>query len=379
MSQIGPHTGRAFRVEIAETALADLRERLRRTRWPEPAAVSDWSQGVPLAYAQDLSAYWADGYDLRRLERRFNAHEQFVVEIDGLDLHVLHAPSPHPGALPLVLTHGWPGSIVEFLDVIPALIDPPDPADAFHVVCPTLPGYGFSGKPGAAGWSVERVAAAWARLMAELGYARYGAQGGDWGAFVSAAIGTVDPEHVVGIHTTLPRAPEVPGAPVTAKEEAALARLADFRARGAGYSAIQSTRPQTIGYGLVDSPAAQLTWIVDKFWAWVDHDGDLESVIARDVLLDNVTLYWLTGTGASSARIYWESFPRHLGADPVPVPTGVSAFPKEFALIPRSWAQRRFTDIRYWNDDHERGGHFASLEVPEVFVAELRTFFRLVR
>ncbi|MGQ0467479.1 MAG: epoxide hydrolase family protein [Sporichthyaceae bacterium] len=368
-----------FRIEIAEEDLADLRERLRRARWPEPASVPDWSQGVPLAYARELAAYWADGYDLRRLEHRINAYSQELVELDGLPIHVLHAPSRHPGALPLVLTHGWPGSIVEFLDVLPMLVDPPDPADAFHVVCPTLPGFGYSGKPSTNGWNVERIAAAWAELMARYGYGRYGAQGGDWGSFVTAAIGSQDPDHVAGVHMTLPRAPEVAGAPVSPKEQAGLERTAEFRARGAGYSAIQSTRPQTLGYGLVDSPAGQLAWIVDKFWAWTDHGGVLESVVSRDVLLDNVTMYWLTATGASSGRIYWESFPRHLGSDPVLVPAGVSLFPKEIAPLPRSWIEQRFRDLRYWNDDLDRGGHFASLEVPEVFVEELRTFFRLVR
>lgn len=368
-----------FRVEIADTAIADLRERLARTRWPEPETVPDWSQGTPLAYAQEVAAYWADGYDHGRLERRINAYEQYLVELDGLPIHVLDAPSPHPGALPLLLTHGWPGSIVEFLDVLPALTHPPDPADAFHVLCPTLPGFGWSGKPTRNGWNVERVARAWKQLMAELGHSRYGAQGGDWGSFVTAALGSADPEHVAGIHLTLPRAPEIAGAPVTEKEQAGLERLAEFRARGAGYSAIQSTRPQTVGYGLVDSPVAELTWILDKFWAWTDHDGDLEAVVDRDTLLDNVSVYWFTATGASSARIYWESFPRHLGSDPVPVPTGVSLFPREIAPLPRSWAERRFSDIRHWNDDLERGGHFASLEVPDVFVSELRTFFRMVR
>lgn len=375
MSQLG----KPFRVQIDEADIADLRDRLRRTRWPERETVADWSQGVPLAYARDLAAYWADGYDMRRLERRVNVHEQFLVEIGGLDIHVLHAPSPHPGALPLLLTHGWPGSIVEFLDVIPALTDPPDPADAFHVICPTLPGFGYSGKPQWNGWNVERIAAAWKELMAGLGHARYGAQGGDWGSFVTAALGSADPEHVAGIHMTLPRAPEIAGAAITEREKAGLERLAEFRARGAGYSAIQSTRPQTVGYGLLDSPVGEMAWIVDKFWAWTDHDGDLETVVDRDTMLDNVSMYWFTATGASSARIYWESFPRHLGTDPVPVPTGVSLFPREIAPLPRAWAEQRFTDIRYWRDDLERGGHFASLEVPEVFVEELRTFFRLVR
>jgi pimeloyl-ACP methyl ester carboxylesterase len=371
--------GTRFEVRVDPGAAADLRAALARTRWPEPATVSDWSQGVPLDVARELADYWAREYDMYRLEKRLNVHPQTIVELDGCPIHVLTARSPHAAALPLLLTHGWPGSVVEFLDVLPLLTDPPDPADAFHVVCPTLPGFGWSGKPSASGWTVERIAAAWADLMARQGSTRYGAAGGDWGAFVTAAIGAGDPEHVVGIHLTLPRAPEIADAPVTGKERAGLASTAQFRSRGSGYSAIQSTRPQTVGYGLVDSPVAQLTWILDKFWAWTDHDGDFETALDRDRVLDNVMTYWLTASGASSARIYWESFPRHLGSDPVSVPTGASIFPKEIAKIPRSWAQARFTDLRYWNDDLPRGGHFASLEVPELYVAELRKFFRLVR
>ena len=371
--------GSPFEIRVDPVAVADLRAALARTRWPEPETVSDWSQGVPLAVARRIAEYWAGHYDMYRLQKRLNVHPQAIVELDGCPIHVLTARSPHAQALPLLLTHGWPGSVVEFLEVLPLLTDPPDPADAFEVICPTLPGFGWSGKPTANGWSVERIAGAWADLMARQGITRYGAAGGDWGAFVTAAVGTRDPEHVVGIHLTLPRAPEVPDAPITAAEHAGLATTAEFRSRGSGYSAIQSTRPQTVGYGLVDSPVAQLTWILDKFWAWTDHDGDFESAVDRDRVLDNVMTYWLTGSGASSARIYWESFPRHLGSDPVSVPTGASIFPKEIAKIPRSWAQARFTDLRYWNDDLPRGGHFASLEVPEVYAAELRKFFRLVR
>jgi pimeloyl-ACP methyl ester carboxylesterase len=371
--------GVPFQVEIDAKEIDDLRERLLRTRWPEPATVEDWSQGVPLDYAREVVTYWVHGYDMNRLAQRMNVYPQFLVELDGLPIHVLHARSPHPQARPLVLTHGWPGSVVEFLDVIPALTDPPDPADAFHVVCPTLPGFGFSGKPSAPGWGVQRIARAWADLMARLGHDRYLAQGGDWGAFVTGDLGHVDPEHVAGIHMTLPRAKPVQGAELSDVDRQWLAQLEEFRARGQGYSTQQSTRPQTIGYGLVDSPAAQLTWILDKFWAWTDNDGDLEDVISRDVLLDNVMLYWLPGAGASSARIYWESFPRHLGNDPVSVPMGASIFPQEIAKTPRPWLEHRFSDIRYFNTDLPKGGHFPSLEVPDLFVEELRACFRLMR
>lgn len=370
--------GEPFQVEIDAQEIDDLRERLLRTRWPEPATVEDWSQGVPLDYAREVVTYWVHGYDMNRLAQRMNLYPQFLVELDGLPIHVLHARSPHPRARPLVLTHGWPGSVVEFLDVIPALIDPPDPADAFHVVCPTLPGFGFSGKPDATGWGVQRIARAWADLMARLGYERYLAQGGDWGAFVTGDLGHVDPDHVAGIHMTLPRAKPVEGVELSALDRRWLAELTEFRTRGHGYSVQQSTRPQTIGYGLVDSPAAQFTWILDKFWAWTDNDGDLEAVISRDVLLDNVMLYWLPAAGASSARIYWESFPRHLGNDPVSVPMGASIFPKEVAKTPRPWLEHRFSDIRYFNTDLAKGGHFPSLEVPDLFVEELRACFRLM-
>ncbi|WP_019874884.1 epoxide hydrolase family protein [Sporichthya polymorpha] len=370
--------GTEFRVEIDPKEIDDLRERLLRTRWAAPEPVDDWSQGVPLDYAKDVASYWVHGYDMNRVAERINVHPQFLVEIDGVEIHVLHARSPHAQARPLVITHGWPGSVVEFLDVIPMLTDPPDPADAFHVVCPTLPGFGFSGKPTETGWTVQRIARAWAQVMAELGYDRYWAQGGDWGSFVTGDLGAVDPDHVAGIHMTLPRAPSVPDAELSDLDRQWLADAEEWRARGQGYSAQQSTRPQTIGYGLVDSPAAQLTWILDKFWAWTDNRGDLESVISRDVLLDNVMLYWLPGAGVSSARIYWENFPRHLGHDPVRVPMGASFFPREVVKTPRPWLERRFSDIRYFNTDLARGGHFPSLEVPKAFVAEVRACFRLM-
>jgi pimeloyl-ACP methyl ester carboxylesterase len=379
-----------FRVEVPEARLRDLRERLAGTRWPEAETVGDWSQGVPLAYLQELCRYWADGYDWRATEARLNRLAQFRTTLDGLGIHFVHVRSPVPSALPLVLTHGWPGSVVEFLKVIGPLTDPTahggDAADAFHLVCPSLPGYGFSDKPAEPGWGVERIAGAWARLMARLGYRRYGAQGGDWGTSVSTRIAQQDPDHVVGIHLTPPLAPPDPATfgDLTEAERSALAQLERADAWDSGYSKEHATRPQTIGYSLVDSPAGLCAWIVEKLWAWTDHDGDLERVLTRDELLDNVMLYWLPGTGASSARLYWESS-RQVDqwisgtvTDAVTVPTGCSIFPRELQRPSRRWAERRFLDIRWWNEP-DKGGHFAAFEQPELFVDEVRSFFRLVR
>ena len=369
-----------FVLDVSDAALADLRERLERTRWPEAETVSDWSQGIPLAYVQELCAYWTSGYDWRRLEARLNAIGQFRTTIDGLGIHFLHARSRHDGAMPLLLTHGWPGSVVEFLDAIEPLVDPPDPADAFHVVCPSLPGYGFSDKPAQPGWGTRRIAAAWAVLMERLGYSRYGAQGGDWGAPVTCWLAVDNPERLAGIHVNMPLADPAALATLgepTEAEQAAFAHFAEHRKWGTGYSKQQSTRPQTLGYGLVDSPAAQCAWIVEKFWAWTDNDGHPEDAVSRDALLDNVMLYWLPGMGASSARLYWESFGDR-DFTPIDVPAGCSIFPLEIFPASRRWAETRFRDLRHWNE-LERGGHFAALEQPRVFVDELRTFFRLVR
>jgi epoxide hydrolase len=379
-----------FRIRIPQDTLRDLHERLTRTRWPEAETVTDWSQGVPLSYLRELCRYWADGYDWRATEQRLNSLPQFRTELDGLGIHFLHVRSPHPDALPLVITHGWPGSIVEFLKVIGPLTDPTahggQVTDAFHLVCPSLPGYGFSDKPARPGWGVERIAGAWAGLMARLGYRRYGAQGGDWGTSISSSIAQQDPEHVAGIHLTPPLAPPDPTTfdDLTDAERDALAALEHAAEWDSGYSQEHATRPQTIGYGLVDSPAALCAWIVEKFWAWTDHDGRLESVLSRDELLDNVMLYWLPGTGASSARLYWESIRQVNQAisgaisDTVGVPTGCSIFPKELQRPSRRWAAKRFSDIRYWNE-LDKGGHFAAFEQPELFVNEVRSFFRLVR
>jgi epoxide hydrolase len=376
---------REFRIEVPESELDDLRDRLARTRWPDPATAPGWTQGVPLDYARELCDHWARRYDWRRCEAEINALPQFRTELDGggddtVEVHLLHARSRHRGALPLLLTHGWPGSIVEFLDIIPALTDPPDPADAFHLVIPSLPGYGFSGKPTVPGWGVERIATAWAQLMDRLGYDRYAAHGGDWGAVVTSALGTGAPENVVGIHLTMPFAappPDDEAKPLTEAEQKDIAAREMFMKVGAGYAHEQSTRPQTLGYSLADSPSGQCMWIVEKFWDWTDCAGHPENVIPRDRLLDNVMLYWLPGTGASSARLYWESYNRRR-MDEVPVPTGVTLFPKELVRLPRHWLERRYTDLRHWNEPAV-GGHFAALEQPDVLVDELRAFFRKLR
>jgi pimeloyl-ACP methyl ester carboxylesterase len=381
----------SFRLEVPEAELRDLRARLARTRWPERETVGDWSQGVPLGYLDELCRYWAKAYDWRRTEARLNALAQFRTEVDGLGIHFLHVRSPHAEALPLVMTHGWPGSVVEFLKVIGPLTDPArhggDAADAFHLVCPSLPGYGFSDRPARPGWGVERIAAAWAVLMRRLGYARYGAQGSDWGTSVSACIGQQDPAGVVGLHLTPPLAPPDPATfgDLTERERAAIASLERSAEWDSGYSMEHATRPQTVGYALVDSPAALCAWIVEKFWSWTDHDGDLEQAIGRDELLDNLMLYWLPGTGASAARLYWESMRRvnqlisgPPGTDPVSVPVGCSVFPKEFQRPSRRWAERRFLDIRYWGEP-DRGGHFAAFEQPALFVDEVRACFRALR
>jgi epoxide hydrolase len=379
-----------FRIETSEAELDDLRTRLRWTRWPERETVGDWSQGVPLGYLTELCRYWEKDYDWPARQRRLNALPQFRTEIGGLGIHFIHARSPHPAALPLVMTHGWPGSVAEFAKVIGPLTDPVahggSPGDAFHVVCPSLPGFGFSDKPAEPGWGVERIAGAWAVLMERLGYPRFAAQGSDWGTSVSTCIGKQDPEKVVGLHLVPPLAPPDPATfgDLTSRERSALETSRQMAETGSGYSAEHSTRPQTIGYALTDSPAALCAWIVEKFWSWTDHDGDLDTVISRDELLDNLMIYWLSRSGASSARLYWESIQQinewisGEAADTVGVPVGCSVFPKELQRPSRRWAQRRFTDIRYWNEP-ARGGHFAALEQPELFTEEVRSCFRALR
>jgi pimeloyl-ACP methyl ester carboxylesterase len=371
---------RPLHLEVPEADLEDLRDRLRRTRLPEaetvtgPSGAVDWSQGPPRSYVVDLVRYWGEGYDWRRLERELNAHGQALTEIDGLDVHFLHVRSPRPDARPIVLSHGWPSSVVEPLAVIDELVDPASPdAPAFHVVAPSLPGFGFSGRPSGPGWTVERTADAWAVLMQRLGYERFFAVGGDWGGRITAALGSRHPQLVAGLHTFTPYVDEPPegAGRLTELEDRWVADTHRFWRFGGGYSLEQSTRPQTLAYALVDSPVAQLTWILDKFHGWTDHGGSLEAAVSRDRILDTVTLYWLTGTGGSSARFYWENFPPRGNDEVVTVPTGVTIFPADIEKLPRRWVERRFQDLTYWNVA-ETGGHFPMLEVPSSFVLELQ-------
>jgi pimeloyl-ACP methyl ester carboxylesterase len=370
-----------FRIAVPDEAIHDLKRRLGDTRWPETEAVDDWSQGTPLAYVKEVCDTWANAYDWRDLEARLNAYPQLTTEIDGLAIHAIHVQSPVANARPLVITHGWPGSVVEFLKVIGPLSDPAahggDPADAFHVVAPSLPGYGWSGKPDRHGWGVERIADAWGVLMRRLGYDRYLAQGGDWGAAVTTMIGARDPEGCRAIHVNMPIGG--PGhddfADLTPREQDALAGMKHYQDWDSGYSKEQSTRPQTVGYSLVDSPAGLAAWIIEKFWAWTDCDGHPENALTRQEMLDDVSVYWFTASGASSGRLYWESFGRFREPPVVKVPAAMSIFPKEIFRPSQKWAARTYADIRYWNELN-RGGHFAAWEQPALFVDEVRAAFR---
>ena len=376
---------RDFTIDIPEAQLRDLRRRLDATRWPEKETVDDWSQGIPLAYLRELCSYWAGTYDWRAREAMMNGFPQFVTEIDGLDIHFIHARSPETGAVPLLMTHGWPGSVAEFFKVVRPLTDPVRHGgrreDAVHLVCPSLPGYAFSARPAAPGWSVEKIAGAWDRLMNVLGYERYLAQGGDWGAAVTTAIALQNHGSCAAIHVTFPLAAPTPAAKTNPDEadRRAFSAIERYRAWETGYSTQQKTRPQTIGYGLVDSPAALAAWIIEKFQAWTDCDGHPENILTRDELLDNLMLYWLPATGASAARLYWESFDRAFAnrGQKVGLPAGFSLFPKELIPVPRSWAAARYDNIVYWNE-LDKGGHFAAFEQPDAFTAELRAWLRSV-
>ena len=371
-----------FEIRVDPADVDDLRERLRRTRWPERETVDDWSQGVPLAYVRELCDHWANDYDFGFADR-INVFAQARTTIDGLGVHHLHVRSPVPDAFPLLLTHGWPGSVVEFLKVIGPLTDPAghggDERDAFHVVAPSLPGYGWSDKPTRAGWGVPRIATAWHTLMQDLGYDRYGAQGGDWGASVTSTMGVQRPDGLAAIHLNMAIA--IPDRStfddLTPTEQKALEDMAEHRRTGTGYSTEQSTRPQTVGYGLNDSPAGLCAWIAEKYWAWTDCDGHPERALSKQEMLDNISVYWFTQTAASSARLYWESF-NTAHVDPVGVPTGISIFPREIFRPSRRWAEKRFTDLRFF-EEVDRGGHFAAFEQPDLFVDQVRRFFRLVR
>jgi pimeloyl-ACP methyl ester carboxylesterase len=387
---------RPFQVDVPEDALVELRRRIDATRWPSKEPVSDRSQGVQLATMQALVRYWVGDYDWRRCEAKLNALPQFKTEIDGVDVHFIHVKSPYPNALPLIMTHGWPGSIVEMVDSVGPLTDPPahggHAEDAFDLVLPSVPGYGFSAEPTETGWDLGRIGRAWAELMRRLGYTRYVAQGGDVGAGVTDAMGRQAPEGLVGIHTNL-LAPAL-GAPQstdTDEERAAAGQLAEFTATGNGYFVEQATRPQTIGYALLDSPAALAAWMIDHDTdayykiAGAFVDGKPSGNLTRDHILDNITLYWLTGTGASAARSYWDSYgvadaeaAGALAAKPVTVPAGYTTFPGELFRAPRSWVEHIYPTLTYFHEA-ERGGHFAAWEEPELFAAELRAAFGSLR
>ncbi|NYJ08217.1 epoxide hydrolase family protein [Petropleomorpha daqingensis] len=389
---------RPFRLEIPDEVLADLRHRIAATRWPGPELVEDRSQGVRLAALRALAGYWASEYDLRRCETRLNALPQFSTEIDGIDLHFVHVRSPHPDLLPLVITHGWPGSVIELLDVVGPLTDPTahggSAADAFDLVLPSLPGYGFSAAPVELGWDAGRIARAWAELMRRLGYERYVAQGGDQGAGVTDAMAQQAPDGLLGIHLNLLRTAlaGADGLPADTEEErAAQEAIATFRTSGFGYFFEQSTRPQTIGYALLDSPVALAAWILDhdtdsyEKIARAFLDGRPSGGLTRDHVLDNITLYWLTGTGGSAARSYWEGGRAQARAaaagqapPPVALPVGFTTFPGEIFRAPRSWAERVYPHLTYFSEA-ERGGHFAAWEEPELFAEELRAAFAPLR
>ncbi len=372
-----------FRIEIPQADLDDLRDRLARTRWPDQIPGVGWDYGIPLEYVRDLAEYWRTGYDWRVHEARLNAFDQFTTMIDGQRIHFLQVRSAESGALPLIITHGWPGSVAEFLNVIGPLTDPAahggDPADAFHLVVPSIPGYGFSGPTRDRGWDVRRIARAWAALMERLGYQRYGAQGGDWGSSISRELGLIAPESLIGVHLNMlfPYVLDEP-ADLTEQERGRLEALRRFRSTGSGYFAIQSTRPQTLAYGLTDSPAGQLAWITEKFGEWTD-GGRPDEAVDRDQLLTNVTLYWLTGTAGSSARLYYETARSRAWGPPAVsgVPTGVAVFPREIAPPIRRFAELS-DNIVHWSE-FDRGGHFAAMEVPDLLVGDVRAFFRAGR
>ncbi|OUS11976.1 epoxide hydrolase [Gammaproteobacteria bacterium 53_120_T64] len=374
---------RPFQIAISDEVLNDLTQRLSNTRWPDPETVNDWSQGIPLAYTQEVCDYWLNSYDWRAREQKLNQYPQFKTALNGLDIHFIHARSEYAEARPLLMTHGWPGSIVEFQKVIGPLIDPVahggDAADAFHVVCPSLPGYGFSDKPTEVGWNIEKIAATWNQLMLRLGYEQYFAQGGDWGAAVTAAIGMQNLGNCQAIHLNMVIVEPDPATlnDLTPLEQSALAGIQHYSDHDSGYSKQQSTRPQTVGYGLSDSPVGQMAWILEKYWAWMDCDGHPENVLSKDELLDNIMLYWCNASAASSARLYWQSF-NDLSRDDVALATGCSVYPKEIFRASRRWAERRFKNLIHWNE-LEKGGHFAAFEVPETFINEVRNCFRTQR
>jgi epoxide hydrolase len=371
-----------FQIAVPEADLIGLRRRLSAARWPSRETVSDWSQGVPLGVLHKLCEHWQTAYDWRATERRLNRLPHYRTAIDGLSVHFIHLRSPVADAVPVIMTHGWPGSFFEFEQVIQRLADPAafgePPRPAFHVVVPSLPGYGFSEAPNEPGWNIHRIAATWAELMDRLGYSRFIALGSDWGTSISTCLALDHRPRLLGLHLIPPLAPPpARGTTLSEPEQAAIARLEERNRTNSAYSQIQATRPQTLGYSLVDSPVGLCAWILEKVWTWSDHQGDLWEVLSPDQVLDNITLYWLTRTGASSARLYWESIAEvtawftRPGGDRITVPTGCTVFPQEIPRPFRRWAEPRFPSIVHWGEP-ERGGHFGAWEQPELFISEVR-------
>jgi epoxide hydrolase len=367
-----------FRIEVPDEALADLDRRLAAARWPSAATSDGWEQGVPLDHLRAFCEHWRSAYDWRASEARLNEVPQFQTTIDGLRWHFVHAESPQPDAVPLVLTHGWPGSFREFTDLVAPLTSPPEGEQAFHVVCPSLPGFAFSEAPEEAGWKVERIADGVLELMSRLGYDRFFAHGGDWGSVVTAVMAERAPERVLAVHLTIPVVllvtpePEVLAA-MSEFERRGQARADEFAVRGAGYFTQMATKPQTLAYGLADSPVAQAAWILEKFHGWTDCDGDPRNAVSWDTILDDVMLYWLTGNGPAASRIYWESM-YETPTPTVTVPAGCSIYPYEHVRVPRAVAEGYLTNLVHWSE-RPRGGHFASLEVPEDFIDQLRATY----
>jgi len=375
-----------FSISLAQPAIDDLKRRLASTRYPERETVGDWTQGVPLDKARSLIEYWRDRYDWRRFEARANSFPHFRTRIDGIGIHFIHARSSHANALPIIFTHGWPGSFVEFLDIIGPLTEPTrfggSADDAFHVVVPSLPGFAFSDKPSETGWDVERIAKAWATLMEHLGYQRWVAQGGDWGSGVTHTLAHLRPPGLIAAHVNWPFVfpPKQPENPAPA-EKRAFERAAWFLGEQSGYFREQSTRPQTIGYAVADSAAGQALWIYEKFQAWTDNHGNPEDALSLDAMLDDISLYWFTNTAASSARIYWENTqrgPASFSQGRIELPMAASIFPREIFCPPKEWAQALWPNLFYWNE-LDKGGHFAAFEQPKLFAAEMRNAFRSQR
>ncbi len=374
---------RPFTVAIPDADIEDLKQRLARTRWPDRETVPDWSQGVRLANAQSLISYWEREYDWRRFESQLNSFPQFLTEIDGVDIHFIHVKSKNANAMPLILTHGWPSSIVEFLKLIGPLTDPVafggDIEDSFDVVVPSLPGVGFSGKPTETGWTVSRIASAWVELMKRLGYEHWAAQGGDWGAVVTTALGALQPEGLLGIHLNTPYAvpAQIPST-LSPEERYAVETIALYGGELGGSSHLQGTKPETVGFALADSPAGQAAWIYEKFQSKTDNQGLAEDALSIDDMLDEISLYWFTNSGASSGRIYWENKSASLAGPKLSLPVAVTVFPRDIPRLPRGWIEDTYSNLIHYGEA-DRGGHFAAFEEPEILISEIRTGLRSLR